>query len=94
MTVLGANALMRKIADIPRRERKAIKDALLVSGNEMSNFWVVRIQKNSGTGRKYKRGKRTHTASSPGEYDMRKAPLTARKSELAKLLKSSDILFS
>lgn len=68
MTVLGADALLRKLADIPRRERKAIKDALLVSANEQSNYWVVRIQKNSGTGRKYKRGKRTHAASSPGEY--------------------------
>lgn len=27
-------------------------------------------------------------------YDMRKAPLTARKSELAKLIKGSDILLS
>lgn len=68
MTVLGADKLMRDLSNLSRNAKRRVADALESSAAEMFNHAVVNIQKNSGTGRKYKRGKRTHVASSPGEY--------------------------
>ncbi|WP_442577859.1 hypothetical protein ACSBOB_20140 [Mesorhizobium sp. ASY16-5R] len=68
MTVRNVQRLTRKLVGIPEGARRRIEGALLASAAEMNSFAIVKIQKGSGTGRTYKRGQRSHTASAPGEY--------------------------
>lgn len=68
MTVRGADALIAKLNKLPRNLKRGLQDALEVSAAEQMNYAVVRIQKNSGSGRTYRRGKRVHVASAPGEF--------------------------
>lgn len=68
MGVRGADRLSRQLMALPSRLRSPIEDALLASASELNSQAIIQIQKNSGTGRTYRRGSRTHVASSPGEY--------------------------
>ncbi|MDN3273389.1 hypothetical protein QWJ07_03980 [Frankia sp. RB7] len=68
MTVLGADKLIQTLGDLPKALQRPITAALLQSAAEMQAYAVPKIQKNSGTGRTYKRGRRTHIASSSGEF--------------------------
>lgn len=68
MSTVNADKLLAKLASLPAKLQKPISNALLASAGEMEGYAVKKIQTNSGTGREYKRGKRIHIASSPGEY--------------------------
>lgn len=60
--------LLRKLNALPAAAKQAIDDALLASAAELHQVVVNNVQRNSGSGRRYKRGQRTHVASAPGEY--------------------------
>lgn len=66
--IKNADRLIGKLDGLPGKLKSPITQALQASAGEMQGYAVVRIQKNSGTGRSYKRGKRVHTASAPGEF--------------------------
>src|SRR5262249_42861014 len=68
MTVRNADRLVKKLSMLPSRLTRPVEGALLASAAEMNNHAIIRIQKNSGTGRVYRRGGRVHVGSSPGEY--------------------------
>lgn len=68
MALRNAARLQRKLLALPRRYQRPVENALLAAAQDMSSFAIVKIQRNSGTGRRYKRGGRIHIASSPGEY--------------------------
>ncbi|MET4294718.1 HK97 gp10 family phage protein [Bradyrhizobium sp. LB8.2] len=68
MTVRGVDSLVRKLSQIPAKVSNPVSNALLASVAEMNGHAIIRIQKNSGSGRAYKRGKRIHIASAPGEF--------------------------
>jgi HK97 gp10 family phage protein len=68
MTVYGTDRLIAKLSALPAALRKPITNALEASAAEMHGHAVIRIQKSSGGGKTYKRGKRFHTASAPGEF--------------------------
>lgn len=68
MTARNLDRLLRKLDRLPATLERRIGDSLEASAAEMLGYAVVRIQKNSGSGRAYKRGKRVHIASAPGEY--------------------------
>ncbi|WP_020184544.1 hypothetical protein [Methylopila sp. 73B] len=68
MAVRGASSLIRKLSQLPASLQVGIQDALEASAAEMHGYAVQKIQRNSGGGRTYKRGGRTHTASAPGEF--------------------------
>lgn len=66
--VLNADRIIKKLSQLPDNLKQPITKALLQSAGEMQAYAVPRLQRNSGTGRTYKRGGRTHVASSPGEF--------------------------
>lgn len=68
MGVVGADRIIKKLNQLPMALQKPITDALEASAAEMHGFGVKSIQKSSGSGRTYKRGSRSHTASAPGEF--------------------------
>jgi len=68
VTVRNVQRLNRKLGRIPAEARRRVEAALLASAAEMNSHAIVKIQTNSGSGRGYKRGSRTHIASSPGEF--------------------------
>lgn len=68
MSVRNAARAVRRLNALPAHLKRRIGDALEASAVEMANLAVVRVSRNSGTGRTYKRGGRVHIASSPGEY--------------------------
>lgn len=68
MTVRNAQRAIRRLGNIRGEYRRRVEAALLASAAEMNSHAIVKIQKNSGSGRSYKRGSRMHVASAPGEY--------------------------
>lgn len=68
MTVRNALSVVRKLESLPNGLQSRIGDALEASAAEMHRMAVVRVQKHESAGRVYRRGRRTHTASSPGAY--------------------------
>ena len=60
--------LQAKLRAIPAAALESVTDELAAAAAEMHGHAVKRIQSNSGSGRSYRRGGRTHVASSPGEY--------------------------
>ena len=68
MKVRNVDRAIRRLSLISKEAEKRVQAALLASATEMNNYAVVHIQTNSGTGKSYKRGRRAHIASAPGEY--------------------------
>lgn len=51
--------------DLAKVMNEAVMTELIAGANDLRNKMIVSIQKSPKTGRKYKRGQRWHTASSP-----------------------------
>lgn len=61
--------LAAKLNKIPAAVTRSVRSEVLeVIAAETHGLMVQRIQRNSGNGRTYKRGSRTHVASAAGEY--------------------------
>jgi HK97 gp10 family phage protein len=66
--MLTPDQLSAKFKRMGAAMERNMENATKAIAGETHGLMVQRIQKNSGTGRVYKRGARTHKASSPGEY--------------------------
>lgn len=66
--MLTPKQLSRKLMLMSKRVQDNMEVATKAVAGETHGLMVQRIQKNSGNGRVYKRGSRTHKASAAGEY--------------------------
>ena len=65
LTPSQLSAKFKRMGDTMQKNMEAATKAV---AGETHGIMVQRIQKNSGSGRIYKRGARTHKASAAGEY--------------------------
>ena len=54
------------IKTIPKESFRAVVDELIASGEELRNEMILSMRNTPKTGRVYRRGNKTHIASSPG----------------------------